>query len=780
MSSVAQMRVLDENFEDTDIPQGWSVETVSVSDSWKYNDGLAVTDMSRVNGRLALVSPVLDVASMLEPILGFSYSCDQYDAVVDSMSVYCRRATDAPWVCLYSNIARRSVLQNEEIAIADSFVSENFQIKVEVINRGGAGYSFDYLYIREANVCVIPPSNFGLLDVGQDFAKFVYTTDTVAKNARLVITTASMEVSGEPEEDIVVIDSTMTTNKDFNTVTITGLAAGVSYYAYVRTDCAYGDVSDWTSLVFQTQCSALQTPYNDGFESGISCWRMKASKDYYMPEVTSQYRYAGDSALYFYNASDSYSYVYTPEFAVDNISSMALSMYIYSDKVESTSASCDLVIGVLTNPADESTFTPVFTVTPTMNKMWQRVDVPFAKYAGDAYGDFGKYIAFRSGDAEKSNYIWIDDITLDVAGCYAPQLLKVERIMAEAVTVSWSDLSTSKSWNVKVSTTVLTEEQLQQPGFKDYNFDTTCVELTGLLPNSTYYVYVQSECGEWTADPLEVKTKTVCAVGYTDNFSEYKGNMPAEWVYGALEADGDKASSVYFPEIKTTYSNTSLPTSAAGALCMRPRRASSPFVFFPEIQVDDITTVQFSFFMRADYDEPLIVWVAEDQSFDNAEPIDTVWCHSTMKKKYDRYVVTFENYEGKGRVVALSGMFTKPYANDGYCYIDDIAIELVQGCNMPQSVKAEDITASSVQLNWKPLALAARKWKVELYDKEKDESDATLVKEREVTTPHCEFDGLQHFTEYYAYVSGMCGGEYIEFHQIHGVHYTRYIRDSIF
>ena len=129
---------------------------------------------------------------------------------------------------------------------------------------------------------------------------------------------------------------------------------------------------------------------------------------------------------------------------------MAVSFYVYSDKVSNSSYSTELVVGVLTNPADPSTFTPLHTVSPSQDKTWQHVSVSLKDYTGDAYGDYGKYIAFRSGNADKTNYIWIDDVTLDKIGCFSPQLITIEKLTGRELELSWTEMGLSKKWNVKV------------------------------------------------------------------------------------------------------------------------------------------------------------------------------------------------------------------------------------------------------------------------------------------------------------------------------------------
>ena len=186
-----------------------------------------------------------------------------------------------------------------------------------------------------------------------------------------------------------VAEETLVANKLINVYEAKNLNPGSDYRAYVLADCEYGDTSAYATIDFTTICDVWTTPYFDGFENyyfrDLDCWRTSSSTVSYLPAIDSTKSVNGKKSLKFYSAKDKYGYAYTPQFDVEDISTMAIFFYVYSDKTPNSTYSTELVVGVLTNPADPSTFTPLHTVAPAQVNTWQYVSVSLKDYEGDAY-----------------------------------------------------------------------------------------------------------------------------------------------------------------------------------------------------------------------------------------------------------------------------------------------------------------------------------------------------------------------------------------------------------
>ncbi|MBQ8722065.1 MAG: fibronectin type III domain-containing protein, partial [Paludibacteraceae bacterium] len=746
----AQYRYIDASF-DTDIPSDWTQQSTAQSNVWTVVDSVAVLQGQALDAVTALVSPSVDIAEVVEPIFRFKYRNEQFDGKLNDFTVSARIRPDTAWVVLFQSSSRVKHFSLQEFIIPDSLKSETFQLMFEVKNNGGDITAIDNVTLANSKSCVSAPTNLVITDLSQSFAKIAWNTDSVAVNTRISIyeiVQKENKKTNTKEVKELVYNETMTANNMVNVYEAKNLKPGQDYRAYVLADCEYGDTSAYATIDFTTICDVWSIRYFDDFEdyagSDLDCWRVSGKSPSYTPMIDSTIAQSGKKSLKFYTYIDYYAYAYTPQFDVEDISTMAISFYVYSDKVSSSAYSSELVVGVLTNPADPSTFTPVHTVSPSQDKVWQRVDVSLKEYDGDAYGNYGKYIAFRSGNAEQTNYIWIDDVTLDKIGCFAPQLITIDKVTGREFELSWTEMGLSKSWNVKVSKTELDSAGLTKPALIDLTVDTTHVAIDKLEPNSKYYAYIQSECGAWIPDPVVIETKAIWAVNYHDNMTSYKTTVPADWTT-------DDISMV----TGTSYNCKLDPKSGTSGGSMKFLHSSSyqPYVIFPQIDVERIQDIQFSFWLyqyTTSYTtKGIIVGVCEQADLSTVTPIDTIFPFDVAAKKFEKHIITFENYTGTGKYIALYAPKEKPTGSTSGIthYIDDIQIDSLYNCNMPEGPECIATKTTSASFRW--ATTGAKKWQVAVYANEDMTGDA--VSSVEVAAAHCTISGLNLCTEYYAF-----------------------------
>ena len=110
---------------------------------------------------------------------------------------------------------------------------------------------------------------------------------------------------------------------------------------------------------------------------------------------------------------------------------------------------------------------------------------------------------FRSYGADGvSSEFTIDDVEIDITPlCPIVSMLRSPIVKHNEVTLSWVSNNASL-WNVKVSTTPMTDMTETADAF-DAQTSTNPMVVTGLTPNTLYYVYVQNNCGtdgtgEWS------------------------------------------------------------------------------------------------------------------------------------------------------------------------------------------------------------------------------------------------------------------------------------------
>ena len=751
----AQYRYIDATF-DADIPAEWTQETTAQSNSWVAIDSVAIFSGAAIDATSALITAPVDIAEVVVPIFNFSYRNEQFDGKLNDFAVYARVRPDTAWVVLFETSARMKNLSKQEIIIPDSLKSATFQLKFEVKNNGGDITAIDDVVLANSKSCVNAPTNLTIADLSQSSARITWMTDSFAVNTRISlykIVQKEDKKNNKKEITEFVIEETLAANRMVNVFDAKNLNPGSDYRAYILADCQYGDISAYATIDFTTICDIWSTPYFDNFEnytlSDLDCWRISGKSASYTPMIdTTIAAQSGRKSLKFYTYIDYYAYAYTPQFDVEDISTMAVSFYIYSDKMTSSTYSSELVVGVLTNPADPSTFTPLHTVSPSQNATWQHVSVSLKDYVGDAYGDYGKYIAFRSGNADKTNYIWIDDVTLDKIGCFAPQLIVIEKLTGRELELSWTEMGLSKTYNVKVSKTELDSVGLTKPALIDMTVDTTFVSINTLEPNSKYYVYLQSECGSWIPDPLVVETEKVWAIGYSDNMTSYKTTVPAEWTTKDISM---VTTASYNNKLDPIVSSTS-----GGAIKFMHSSSYVPYIVFPQLDVERIQDVQFSFWLYQ-YTKTakgcgIVVAVCETSDTTNATPIDTIFPSDYTLGVYEKHIVTFENYTGNGKYVALyapGGKASTSITN----YIDDIQIDSLNNCNTPEGPECVKVTQTTADFRW--ASTGAKKWQIAIYSNKEMTGDA--VQSLEVNNPYCTISGLEKATTYYAFVRSVSG-----------------------
>jgi hypothetical protein len=176
---------------------------------------------------------------------------------------------------------------------------------------------------------------------------------------------------------------------------LTGLLPNTAYQVYVRSDCS-SEYSRWTPVyTFITPCAAVNTlPYSENFDtygSGSSvmpnCWtRFTTQTD--RPYVNTSYYVSSPASLYFYNTSTTYSYASTPQIDV----AFPMNTLQATFKLYKTSAGYSIEIGVMSNPNDITTYTPIDTISPLLTSTWEEYTVSFENYTGT-----GQYVTFKSG-----------------------------------------------------------------------------------------------------------------------------------------------------------------------------------------------------------------------------------------------------------------------------------------------------------------------------------------------------------------------------------------------
>ena len=520
------------------------------------------------------------------------------------------------------------------------------------------------------------------------------------------------------------------------------LSPNTEYTVSVRALCAVGDTSRPTQTTFHTPCNPLSTPYFEDFDNTTesttaathempSCWTIGAA-DVTMTADQSPQIYYGTS----YSHSGNYSmrlyyrgYTTLPIFQTP-VDSLMLKFWL-----KQTSSSYQLVVGVMTNPNDPSTFVPVDTIRNSTTD-YEYIEVYFDNYEGN-----GQFIAFHNITNTTYNYSYnyIDDLQVSlIPSCRTPQHLEANNIYTSSAVVSWTGTSPSYTVTYGPDTNNLTS----------ISTNTVFATLTGLTPNTDYIVMVKGVCSatEESEYGLPITFRTAClpiSLPYIDNFDEITdvetsttGIMPDCWTIGAADVTMNSTQSpqLYYGSSNAHSGNYSMRLYYRGYTCLPPISTPVDSVMLKFWVKQTSSSYQLEVGVMSNPNDPA-TFVA----------IDTI--DNTSTSAYEYYEVLFNNYTGSGQYIALHNITNSTYSYS-YNYIDDIELTLIPNCVAPQNVSVSNIAGTSATVTWTGNAASY----TVAYGT--DTNDLTTIS---TNTNYIYIAGLQPLTNYIVIVKSVCG-----------------------
>ena len=152
-----------------------------------------------------------------------------------------------------------------------------------------------------------------------------------------------------------------------------------------------------------------------------------------------------------------------------------------------TYATDRLIVGVMEDPTDASTFVPVETIQPESSvTTWVERTVTFDSYTGT-----GQYIAFKNDYTSTNTYAYIDNLIIEtIPNCVKPTLVHTSNVSATTVDVDWTAPDDQYAWEVVVvpTGTAVTDGTPESTSTHPYT-------VTGLNDQTSYDVYVRANCG---------------------------------------------------------------------------------------------------------------------------------------------------------------------------------------------------------------------------------------------------------------------------------------------
>ncbi|WP_298220666.1 fibronectin type III domain-containing protein [Flavobacterium sp.] len=318
---------------------------------------------------------------------------------------------------------------------------------------------------------------------------------------------------------------------------ITGLATATTYY--YRILASNGCNSSYVSGNVTTTCTASNVPYTQNFDSVTqpalpACvaventngdtrfWKTCTSTSLGNATAiapvsgTNQMGIQYDSA----NAMNDWFYIR----GLNLTAGTAYRLTFYTRAYNFTGDDELLEVKYGTSPSSSSMVTTLFpTITVLGNTPYIQKTVDFTPSSTGVY-----YIGFHGMSPSNLWYLFVDDVSVTLSpSCLPPTLSNASNVTLTSATINWSVplIVPSNGYQYFISTSNVA------PGGSGTAAAGLSANLTGLIANTTYYVFVRSDCGgtfsSWTPSGnfytgYCVSTST-SSLDYINNFSTTGG-----------------------------------------------------------------------------------------------------------------------------------------------------------------------------------------------------------------------------------------------------------------
>lgn len=798
----AQTIVLDETFESGELTQ-WTQEYVVGQTAWAVEDvadGLNYPATAFQGTKRAylrnttnetqgyvtrLISPVMKLDTVYQPMLVFWYANPKWTTDRDTLRVLYKVGPKASWKQLaeYSDASANWT----KVAITLPEYSEAYQIAFEGKDNLGRGIVLDSIKVRSTPECTVP-HDMSISSLGNGKATLSWQASWDATEFDLIIATEAID----PDTVQNVGDSLIVYNKKvdglLHSYDVT-LTSGKYFYAYVRSICE-AEISEWCTYYFRMKATKyapffenFNMDYNAGYLSRNLEWTYGGNTGNYNPFISthlnetenSVYTTDGTTNLQFTGANNSttaipagkYVYAASPGLADSTVANFQ--MKDYQVRFWSTVATYtgkyahSIIVGVMTDPEDVTTFVAVDTVSVWGCSTFQENIVSFENYTGD-----GLYIAFAS-NFDKQNLFYIDNMTFE----RRPAVNKVTKVKVNPrdtyAEITWE--GNASSYNVIVATSDVEASKLKTTDIVETATVTTNSYTASTLEaghgwDKPYYVYVQAMDGtkelEWSYRvPFVTITKATLPMNFDMEQASgcYYLNGIATTMYpsniGIFTNDPE------YPHLYTTN-----PRGGLSCLYLTKDPGNDSWITFPLVEGQELKKTQITFYLSGNttpgQTHATVGVMTNPMDISTFEPVADF---TLASQGYYRCYANFKNYTGKGEVIAI--VWTDVAGNKNTInYIDDVVIEEAGVCVPPVGVNSV-INAYDATFSWDAGDLT--QWQVVLTNTQvgADEIDLTssaiakkIIRVDTVTvdagTPQVKYDKLSYGTPYFLYIRALC------------------------
>lgn len=559
------------------------------------------------------------------------------------------------------------------------------------------------------------PEKIKLVDYNYNSVKLSWTTPKDINQWRVLFAKEKLtqqDLANPQLSDIIVKIETGNLKDSW----FTGLEASTRYYVYVQSMCSDVETSKWSNyFTFTTLCQPLNIEaagvesfenYGTGIGTYPDCYVVgsKSRNKEFTPYCDTKYKHSGQTSMVIKSDEDhNGAYLITNALNVDDIATVKLNFWGYTDNPSDRNAH-SVVVGVLTTPSDLATFVPIDTLDFSSEE--RPYEVNFHKYKYDYAMKRGKFIMFLS-EFDKPNTIYIDDISFAPAS-KCPTTFYFSEITPTSFKLNFE--SDNAPYEIKYSTSMCDEDLLNSDELPSFVVTGNSLELTNLLPYTTYYFYGRSTCdgvyGDWSSvNIVRTNCYETLPLPYFDNFDNQVavGQSPDCWdsyyqednvAYPALDAMSSVLTTGIYPH------------SGQRAVYLRTETSAPSYLVSKEIGVDNLNKCQVSFFAlpkNVGMNNSLVVGVVEDVDSiaSSFVAIDTIFINQGIRV-WEEIVVSFAGYTGTSKRIAFVSYHSlnEGSSRESGVYVDDVLIEIIPTCAKPKQFKFVSHSENSITLSF--------------------------------------------------------------------------------
>ena len=813
MSLNARTILIDEGFENGIQEETWTQEYVYGQASWAVEsvaDGLSWPSTAKQGSHRAylrntsgetlgyktrLVSKVMDLRpnKVYMPELTFWYANPKWGADRDTLRVLYRTNSHMAWKQLVELSDAASDWQRVKVSLPE--VGQTYQVAFEGTDNLGRGIVLDSIKLQSAPECTIP-YDIVATNKGAGKVNIAWSASWDADYFELVVCKDTID----PDTIENVLPEQMTYHSLINGLVFNQdlvLESGEFYLVYIRSLCE-DENSVWSSEAtekgpfgFRVR-TTKQIPFTENFNYTTGLTRdpdwswggntgntnpfvniatVGKARANYSPDTTAAVIFSGGATTALTTAipADRYAYLATPALADTTNADFKVNqcqVHFWSTVYTNTGRKFgrSLMVGVMDDPDDITTFTPVDTVSVWGNQTFQENIVDLSSYQGT-----GSYVAFVS-DFDRDNLFYMDNLTIE----YKKEINKVTAIVVNPrdtyADISWD--GNASSYDVLVTNAeVNPSNPAASAVVAQTTVNTNSYRCQGLEPdhswNRPYYVYVKAEGMEWSYRYPFVTIAAQRAIPYNFNFDA--GTTTTYSLSGKQYAEGLGifGNSASYPAVETSSTNS---YAGSGYLYMSKMGGKDGWITLP--MVVDLANTQVKFYLSggATFDQAhaTIGVMSNPMDINTFIPVADFQLNTTG---YTRCYANFENYNGPEGVIAIMWADVMNMSKFTNNYIDELVVEELSECVPPTNLDVQ-VEPDSITVRWE--SALSDEWEFFLSRTALKESDRinktldeiaaipgvvlarTLAWTNPSTAPVFGFGGLNPHANYYLYIRATC------------------------